>query len=118
MASEDSVHPVSPLAAAVHPFPESKNLTVVLVTEASAGEDAHRAPPQAEVLGLRPYEREPLEEGHNAVAEVGQSIDLPVPAAVPGAAHSATAERLAEELERSPILLRGLKAAESFQLPR
>jgi hypothetical protein len=31
IVSEDSVHSVASLSAAVHPFPESKNLTVVLV---------------------------------------------------------------------------------------
>ncbi len=34
IVSEDSVHSIAPLSAAVHPFPESKNLGVVLVAEA------------------------------------------------------------------------------------
>jgi hypothetical protein len=31
IVSEDSIHPIAPLSTAVHPFPESKNLVVVLV---------------------------------------------------------------------------------------
>ena len=109
IVSEDSIHSIASLSTAIHPFPESKNLTVVLVAEASAGEDAHRAPPQAEVPGLRPNERVPLEEGHDAAAEVGEAIDLPVPAAVPGSARGAAAQRLPEQIERCPIVLRDVE---------
>jgi hypothetical protein len=31
IVSEDSIHPVAPLSTAVHPFPESQNLVVVIV---------------------------------------------------------------------------------------
>src|SRR3954453_10827720 len=109
MASEDSIHPIAPLSTAVHPFPESKNRGVVLIRQDGLRQQVDDLAPQREVLRLLADERKPLEERHDALAVVREAIDLPVPPAVAGDAHRSAAERLAKEIERSPILLRDVE---------
>src|SRR6266576_3725953 len=109
MASEDSIHPIAPLSTAVHPFPESKNLGVVLVRQDRLRQQVGDLAPQREVLRLLADERKPLEEGDDALAVVREAVDLPVPAAVAGDSHRPAAERLAKQIERSPILLRDVE---------
>src|ERR1700722_4164638 len=77
IVSEDSIHPIAPLPTTVHPFPESKNLMVVLVAQTAGGEQHHCLSPQPEVLRLLPHDRKLVEERHNAVGELGKSVDLP-----------------------------------------
>src|SRR3954447_12403211 len=72
-------------------------------------EDPDGACKAPEILGLRAYEREPLEERNDPVLDVREAIDLPVPAAVPGPAHGSATERLPEQIERSPIVLRDVE---------
>jgi hypothetical protein len=57
------------------------------------------------VMRLLADERKPLEERHDARAEIWEAIHLPVAAAVAGGAHRPAAESLAEEIERRSIVL-------------
>jgi hypothetical protein len=70
------------LSAAVHPFPESKNLTVVLVTQVTGREDEHCALPKPIILRLHAHDRKPIKERHDPAGEIRKSIDLPIPTAV------------------------------------
>ena len=56
-------------------------------------------------MRLRADQREPPEERYDSPAEVVQTVDLPVPAAVTGDSHRAAAQCRPEEIERSPISL-------------
>src|SRR5437660_5165923 len=94
IVSEDSVHSVASLSTAVHPFPESKNLGVVLVIQGTGDEEHDGAPPQPVVLRLLPYDRKPIEEWHDPVDEIGKSIDLPIPSAASGHSQLSTAKHL------------------------
>src|SRR5215203_1371338 len=105
MVSEDSLHRVASLAASVHLLSESKNVDVVLVAEDFLSKQRNRRTEPREVLGLQPDQREAIKERHNAVLDLLEVVDLPVPAAVAGLAHGPTAERLTEEIERRSILL-------------
>ena len=111
MASEDSIHSIAPLSAAVHPFPESKNRGVVLIRQDRLRQQVDDLAPQREVLSLLADERKSLEKRHDALAVVGEAIDLPVPAAVAGDPHRPAAKRLAEEIERGPIMLRDVEGS-------
>src|ERR1039457_6004925 len=87
IVSEDSIHPIASLPTSVHPFPESKNLVVVLIAQTTVREPRYCAPPQTVVLRLLSNNRKPIEEGHNSAPEIRKSIDLPIPAAVARLAH-------------------------------
>jgi hypothetical protein len=80
------------------------------VAQPSPFEQRSRAPPTLEVLTLAPDERKPFEERDNRIGQVREAIDLPVPATIARASHGPDAERVAEEIERSPILLRHLES--------
>jgi len=82
IVSEDSVHSVASLSAAVHPFPESKNLTVVLVAQTTGCQKKHCASPEPIVRRLHANDREPIKEGHDPAAEIRKSIHLPIPATI------------------------------------
>jgi hypothetical protein len=82
IVSEDSIHPMASLPTAVHPFPESKNLVVVLVAEITGAQKENCLPPKPVVLRLRPHDRKTIEEGHDPAGKLGKSVDLPIPAAV------------------------------------
>jgi len=106
IVSEDSVHSMTSLPAAVHPFPESKNLTVVLVAETTGRKKEHRAPPQPIVLRLHAYDRKPIEEWHDPTVEIRKSIDLPIPTTVSCLSHSPAPQGLPKEVKRYTVLLR------------
>jgi len=73
IVSEDSVHSMSSLPASVHPFPESKNLTVVSVAQTTGGQKKNCLLPAPIVLRLRSHDRKPIEEGHDPVNKIGKS---------------------------------------------
>src|SRR6266511_3339121 len=106
MVSEDSLHRVAALAAAVHRLSKSQNGDVARIRQASTLQDRYGVPEAREVLGLGPDEREALEERNDAFADIAEVVDLPIPTAVAGSSHASTAQRVAKELQRSPVLLR------------
>jgi hypothetical protein len=59
IVSEDSIHPVAPLPTTIHPFPESKNLVIVLVAETAGVRQDNRVLPQPEVPSLRSHDHRP-----------------------------------------------------------
>jgi hypothetical protein len=82
IVSEDSIHSVASLSAAIHPFPESKNRGVVLVTQTTGRQKRYCAPPQPVVLCFLAHDRKPIEERHDTRGEIGKSIDIPIPTIV------------------------------------
>jgi hypothetical protein len=69
------------------------------------------------VLRLCPDQRKPIEEWDQTAGNVREAVDLPLPALVPCLANRSAAERLHEELERSPILLRDVESGRDLPLP-
>lgn len=105
IVSEDSIHPMTSLPTAVHPFPESKNLVVVLIAKTSTREQRYCASPETVVLCLRSHDRKTIEEGHDTASQIGESIDLPIPAAVPRLTHGPAPQGLPKEIQRRTIVL-------------
>lgn len=89
IVSEDSIHSILSLPTTVHPFPESKNLVIVTVALTTISQQRQGAALELEVFSLHTNERKPLEERHDPVAEIGQSIDLPTPATISCLPHRA-----------------------------
>jgi hypothetical protein len=110
IVSEDSVHSMTSLPAAVHPFPESKNLTVVLVAETTGAQKKNCALPEPIVVRLRPHDRKPIEERHDPAGEIRKSIDLPIPTAVSCLSHCPAPQGLPKEIKRHAILLRHIES--------
>jgi hypothetical protein len=106
IVSEDSVHSMASLSASVHPFPESKNLSVVLVAETTGDKKQNSASPQPIVLRLLSDDRKPIDERHDPAGEIGKSIDLPIPATVSCLTQRPAAEYLSKEIKRRAVMLR------------
>jgi hypothetical protein len=118
MASEDSVHSVCSLTAAVHPLAESKNRTAIRVRYDRLEKQPNCSAPQLEVGRLRAYERKPLEEGHDALPLVREAVHLPIPAAVAGATHRPASQGLPKQIEWLPIVLGDVEGRRDPEAPR
>src|ERR1700730_11618760 len=66
IVSEDSVHAIASLSAAVHPFSESKNSGVFSVAQTASSKKQDSASPQLVVLCLLSDNRKPIEERQDA----------------------------------------------------
>src|ERR1700682_2712310 len=117
IVSEDSIHPIASLSTAVHPFPESKNLMVVLVAEVVGREQRYCASPQPIVLRLLSHDRKPIEERHNAAGEIEKSVDLPIPATVARLAQSPAPEGHMKQIQRDAIVLRDVEGGRELEAP-
>src|ERR1700704_2671701 len=82
IVSEDSIHSMASLPTVVHPFPESKNLVIVLVAQTTGAQKENSFLPKPIVLSLRSHDRKPIEERHDLAGQIRKSIDLPIPTAV------------------------------------
>ena len=98
------------LPAAVHPFPESKNLTVVLIAETTGIEKMNCTLPEPIVLRLRPHDRKPIEARHDPAGEIRKSIDLPIPTAVSRLSHRPAPQTYSKEIQRHAIVLRHIES--------
>jgi hypothetical protein len=116
MVSEDSLHRVAALAAAVHRLAKSQYCDIVRVRQASARQDRHRVPEALEVLGLGSNESEPLEEWHDAAADLAEVVDLPVPTAIAGFLIVPQPNVSRKSSNGALSFWETLKAAESFHL--
>ena len=110
IVSEDSVHSIASLSASVHPFPESKNLNVVLVAESTGGKKQNSASPLPIVLHLLSHDRKAIEERHDPAGKIGESIDLPIPPTVSCLSHSSAVEGLSKEIQRLTVVLRHIES--------
>ena len=99
------------LSTSVHPFPESKNLAVVLVAQTTGDEKQYSASPKPVILCLLPHDRKPIEEGHDPVGEIGKSIDLPIPTAISRPPHTSAVEGLPKEIQRHAVVLRDVEGS-------
>ena len=116
MVSEDSLHRVAALATTVHRLAKSQHGDVVRIRQGSAQQDANGFLEACEILGLGPYKWEAIEERNDAIIDIAEVVGLPIPAAIASPSRTSTAERVPEELQWSPSLLRHVEAAEIFQL--
>src|SRR2546421_12719101 len=78
IVSEDAIHPIASLPTTIHPFPESKNVVVVLVAQTAGREERDSALPEPVVICLLSHDREPVEERHDSAGKIRKSIDLPI----------------------------------------
>jgi hypothetical protein len=106
IVSEDSIHPMASLSTAVHPFPESKNLVVVLVAQTTGSEKDNCLLPEPEVLRLHSHDRKSIEERHDSVGQIGKSVDLPIPTSVSRPSERPTTQCLSKEVQWLAIMLR------------
>ena len=111
IVSEDSIHSITSLPTAVHPFPESKNLVVVLIAQTASREQRYRAPPQPEILCLLSQDRKPIKERYDLDRLIRKSIDLPIPTAVASPPQTAAPESLPKEIQRHTVVLRNIEGS-------
>jgi hypothetical protein len=97
---------MSSLPASVHPFPESKNLTVVLVAQTTGSQKENCLLPAPIILRLRSHDRKPIKEGHDSVDQIEKSIDLPIPTAGSCLPHRPATQGLPKEIQWYAIVLR------------
>src|SRR5205823_5263124 len=117
IVSEDSRCRVASLSAAIHPLSEVDDANVVGVAHDGLAQERDRTPEQLEVTRLPSDERKPLEEGDDSAGDVGEAVDLPVPAVVAGPPERAASQSLVEQVERCSIVLRNVEGGGELPLP-
>jgi hypothetical protein len=115
IVSEDSIHPITSLPTTVHPFPESKNLMVVLVAQTAGRKKRYCASPQLEVLCLLSHDRKSVEEGSNTIGEIRKSIDLPIPPTIARLTQRAAPKSLSKEIQRHAVVLRNVEGSRELE---
>lgn len=107
IVSEDSIHPIAPLPTAVHPFPESQNLVVVIVAETH--QQSRAAQPRYSTAESPPPSapRPEIDRRRARSCRLDlRVVDLPIPAAITSPTHRTAAKGLPKQIQWRAIALR------------
>jgi hypothetical protein len=110
IVSEDSLCRVAALATTIHLLSQEQDLSVVRVRHDLLNEQLCRFSEELEVMSLRPDEREAAKERNDPRPDIRKAVHLPVPAAIAGSSCASARQRLAKQVERSPICLRHIES--------